>query len=539
MPHQPRRTPHTTIDHPLDASPETPNTGATVPPRTPDALHAWLRTNLEINLRRTPHLPAHAAPFDYLCHAFFEGRDGWDLDRGEEIGAADCVVWACRGGGKTFLGALATALDLYFKPGIQVRILAGSLEQAGRMHAHLATLFEHPILASTLAGRITERRIRTRDGSMAELLAASQASVRGTRVQKIRCDEVELFDARIWEAAQLATRSAVINGRPVRAAIECFSTMHLPHGMMSRLVEEAAAGKRRLFKWGLTDILARCPEARPCHPDIPEVIERDDSGAVIRVITPAGAGDCPLWAECQRGAKGFDEAGHLSIDDAIAMKSRVGEPVWAAEMLCIRPSRALSVYPEFDPRIHTFDALPWDPAAPGISWAAGVDFGYREPTVILWAATDPRGTLWIVDERTKNQTTLSEHLEAIRAAPWPIPGWFAVDVAGAQQDFHTGQSSIQIMKDAGYTVRAFHSDILTGVGRVRARLRPALGPPRLMVQRRCRGLIEALEKYHYSDDPRDTKPVKDGPDHACDALRYLVMALEREGKTAVGRYLPE
>ena len=46
--------------------------------------------------------------------------------------------------------------------------------------------------------------------SPAGVLAQSQRSVRGLRVQKLRCDEVELFDPAVWEAAQLTTRSAHI-----------------------------------------------------------------------------------------------------------------------------------------------------------------------------------------------------------------------------------------------------------------------------------------------------------------------------------------
>ena len=88
-------------------------------PETPDELHAWLADTLSITIPRSPIIDGNCAPFDYLCHAFFENRK-----------PRDALVWANRGGGKTFLGALATALDLAFKPGIEIRILAGSLEQA-------------------------------------------------------------------------------------------------------------------------------------------------------------------------------------------------------------------------------------------------------------------------------------------------------------------------------------------------------------------------------------------------------------------------
>ena len=42
-------------------------------------------------------------------------------------------------------------------------------------------------------------------------------SVRGTRVQKLRCDEVELFTPEVWDAVQLTTQSKLCGGVEVRA----------------------------------------------------------------------------------------------------------------------------------------------------------------------------------------------------------------------------------------------------------------------------------------------------------------------------------
>jgi len=73
-----------------------------------------------------------------------------------------------------------------------------------------------------------------------------------------------------------------------------------------------------------------------------------------------------------------------------------------------------------------------------------------------------------------------------------------------------------------------HEEKDQGADAVRARLKPAEGPPRLLIHRRCTHLIEALEKYHYSEkDLTSMDPVKDGPDHAADALRYLVLNLDK------------
>ncbi len=464
-------------------------------------LHAWLRTNLELSVPRRALIEGHAAPFEYLHHAFFRPADR----------PTDSVVWANRGGGKTFLGAVATALDLLFKPGIEVRVLAGSLEQASRMHTHLRWVFERESLAPLIEGRVTDKRLRLTNGSGVELLAASQASVRGTRVQVLRCDEVDLFKPAIWEAAQLVTRSAVCGDEVVRGAIECLSTMHLPFGMMAELVEQASEGRRALFKWGVLDVLERCDAARECSA-------------------------CTLWPECGGRAKRRRkaESGHIGIDDAAVMKRRVALPVWESEMLCLRPRRSDAVYPAFDRAVHVTDAV-----EPGPHWRrrGGGDFGFRAPTVILFAALDERGTLWIVDERSRREVVVAEHARSIVEAPWPEPLWVAVDPAGHQRSGQTGVTDVSVLRDAGLRIKSRRSGIAHGIRLVTQRLAPATGEPTLRIHARCATLIEALERYHYPEDrPEATEPVKDGFDHAADALRYLVTNLDEPYSATRSKY---
>ncbi|MBX3368513.1 MAG: hypothetical protein KF912_14490 [Phycisphaeraceae bacterium] len=444
-------------------------------------------------------------PMEYLWHAFD--------DRGESGAARDGVVWACRGGGKTMLGAIATVADLVFNDGIQVRILAGSLEQGSRMHEHLRRAFTRPELAPLVRGRITERRIELRNGSRVELLAQSQASVRGTRVHRLRCDEVELFDEEVWEAAQLVTRSETLKTGLVRGSIDALSTMHMPFGLMRRIVGSCAEGKRTLFKWGIAEVLAPCA----CEPHQRE--------------------GCAVGEECAMRGGGDEIAGHVSIEDASRQKGRVSREVWESEMLCLRPTRRETVFPEFDESVHVVDALPDGVDASGV-WLAGMDFGFRT-SVLLWAVHDPRrDRLFIVDERVAHNGLLRDHIEAMRSGAWPVPRWLGVDPAGRATSDQSGRSNVELLRASGFRPGWRSAPTRTGLEMVRARLRPAIGEPRLFVLRRCKGLIEALRSYHF--DPKDQwrqMPIKDGHDHAADALRYLVVCLDLGFETSVGSYV--
>lgn len=533
-------------------------------PATPAILHQFLRELLHIEISTEPLLQGSTAPFDYLVHTFFEGAmEPWGKLR-TGAAPADCVVWAARGAGKTFLGAVATMLDLVFKPRIDVRILGGSLEQSQRMHEHLRRLFEHPSLAALLDAKITERRVLLSNGSRARILSQSQTSVRGTRVQKLRCDEVELFDPQVWEAAQLTTRSMPLSGpwgKTVRGSVEALSTMHQPFGLMWKLVTDSSDGRdpaapehaatqsgsvrRVVFRWGLIDVLAKCGPEHAC-------------------------GKCAIEPECGGRAKTRDKhrrklPGHVGVDDAVRMKSRVSRAAWESEMLCLRPRRTDCVLPEFDAAAHVGDwslAIEpgWSDVAPqptGRRWVAGMDFGIRAPTVALLAwyrHDDPEKVLHVEAEHVKSDWTIDQHAAVLLSggAPgWPSPmpaiGWIGVDPAGNQRSEQTGVSSIAALRKAGLSVRWRRLQLHQGLDLLRTRLKPAanrLGGagnedavPRLLIHRRCVKLIESLTRYHYPEDrPESLEPVKDGSDHAVDALRYLVTCLDKPHTASVSTY---
>ncbi|MFI4855024.1 MAG: hypothetical protein ACIAQF_08630 [Phycisphaerales bacterium JB065] len=460
-------------------------------PGSDDALHAWIASALGVVVPRHPLLSGSAAPFDYIRHAFFEDREPRDV-----------VVWGARGSGKTFYAALATALDLAFKPGIEIKILGGSLQQSARMHQHLRDLLARPVLAP-LVRDLTDRRVTLSNNSTAEILAQSERAVRGSRPQKLRCDEVELFDPEVWQAAQFVTRSKHCGGTPVHASIEALSTWHRPHGLMRRLVESEDSA-RTLFRWGVIDVLERCPPESDCD-------------------------SCILKPECAGRAK--RASGHLPIDDARTMKQRADRASWRAEMLCEKPSRRSAVLPEFDADRHVVSEAP-DPSEdrPGLRWLAGMDLGLRSPTVLLLAAVDEANTVTIVDEHCASGIVLAEHFERVIARNWR-PQWIGVDPAAAQRSLQTGLSDTQAMRRMGMVVRSRRLALDDGLRLIRARLAPAASLPTLRIHRRCVRLIESIEAYRYPEDQPDAPPVKDGNDHAVDALRYLLAVLDGPSTT--------
>jgi intein/homing endonuclease len=75
-------------------------------PQTPDELHAWLRSELDLNIPRVSVCETHRAPFEFLSELYFEN-------------VQNAIGLANRGGSKTFLVAVLHLLNSKFKPGVE------------------------------------------------------------------------------------------------------------------------------------------------------------------------------------------------------------------------------------------------------------------------------------------------------------------------------------------------------------------------------------------------------------------------------------
>jgi hypothetical protein len=497
-------------------------------PASPESLWQFVHVVYGLAVPRVAVCPGHAAPMDYLERAFLApGRD--------------LVVWACRGGAKTELGSVAAHLDALFRPGCQTRILGGSLEQSDRMYRYLLRKWDGAC-GRLLARPPTARRTELANGSVIEVLTQSERSVRGQRVHRLKCDEVDEFSPGVWQAAQFTTQSSAgRDGAWIPSQMEAFSTMHRPFGPMAELVERvgqraeqrepspsperrdtpegrgsgAGDGGPALLKWCLWEIIENCPPDRSCS-------------------------RCPLWSDCEGRARRAN--GYFPIADAVAQRTRASRRAWEAEMLCLRPRADRLVFAEFDPAAHvapvSFDA--------SLPLYRALDFGYANPFVCLWLqvrggteAHDDRAgdvdlsrvQVRVLAEYVARERPISEHARAMADGdPGPVVRTFA-DPAGWQRSDVTGTGPCQELSRLGIRVRTPRAGILEGVELVRRLLKPRPareGGPGLVVDPSCEWLIRAFQEYHWSESAggeRSERPAKDGADHPIDALRYFATGL--------------
>jgi hypothetical protein len=443
--------------------------------------------------------PEHQSPMDYLWYTFRES------EQGPGIANHDAIVWANRAGGKTELAAVATLLDCLFKPHCQVRILGGSGEQAGRMYEYL-TGFLHHGYEQFLAGPVRKAKCRFINGSAVEVLTQSATSVRGQHVQKLRCDELELFDKNVFVAAKFTTQSTA----SITAGMELISTMHRPYGLMHEVVTSAPKFGTPVFKWCVWETIEKCV-GRNCS-------------------------QCPLSEDCRGRAK--EANGYLKIDDCITQMRRTSRASWEAEMLCTRPSRQNVVFDEFDPAVHV-QHIDYDPNLP---LYRTLDFGFVNPFVCLWIQVDAAGVVHVIDEYVCSRATIDVHAVEIKnhtlVTEQQVTATFC-DPAGKSVNDVTGTSAVRELRSFGIAVRFKRSGILEGIELIRRAIRSGDGKSSLIISPKCPRLIEAMECYHYpeSTNAPGELPQKDGLyDHPIDALRYFFINQNHSSKTTARRY---
>jgi hypothetical protein len=574
-------------------------------PRTRQEIAEFVKEQLGLSIPDRRVCPHHDSPMDYLEASFLRQED--------------LLVWANRGGGKTLLAAAATLLDGLFHAPSRICVLGGSFDQSDRLAEYIREMLERrpewleapsraasrgeqgaagpapksrraraatgrsgksapapatprrPVPARRRPAPMTRQWVRLASGSEIRMLAQSQRAVRGQHVQKIRCDEVDLFDPDVWRAVQFATRSS----ENARGSIEVLSTLHRSGGLMAKLVEQAASNQPqatnhqppgtsqnppgtkeqsvtepdagspggrwqvpggspsggsvgyRLIRWCLWEVIERCPPERRCR-------------------------QCLLADDCRGVAR--EGVGFFRIDDAIAIKARSSRSAWEAEMLCKGARRDWLVFPEFCPGRHV------GPEEHHRDWPLyrAIDFGYRSPLVCLWIQVSPAGRLHVIDEYVRHRLPLTQHAVEIlrrdREQGREVAMTY-VDPAGRQKESTSGSACTEMLAAAGIPCTWRGSTIDEGLELVRAALDPAGTqveqaeatetpessiadrPPSiadLVIHPRCVKLIEAFQTYHYPPPGAGREsassmgtdaghPVKDGPDHLIDALRYFIV----------------
>ena len=164
----------------------------------------------------------------------------------------------------------------------------------------------------------------------------------------------------------------------------------------------------------------------------------------------------------------------------------------------------------------------------------GIDYGYASESACVWGAVDPSdGTLIIYRELYRKGllgTDLASMLTEMEYEdPFSVQG--VLDTACWSRTGTTGPTVGETLQRAGHKLRRADKNRIQGKIQIHEylKLQPS-GRPKLQIFNTCPNLIRELQSI-----PLDTKNPEDvnthAPDHAYDALRYLIMSRPRINDT--------
>ena len=180
------------------------------------------------------------------------------------------------------------------------------------------------------------------------------------------------------------------------------------------------------------------------------------------------------------------------------------------------------------------------------SWRryAGIDYGWRAPWAVLWAAIDDDGRVWIYREIYESLVRETQQAQRIRVAEGDEEitaryaddsMWFARGEASTIADVYEANDCHIVKAVKGPNSRKIgfsriHDYLADGPACQLHRTQGMETCPMLHIFSTCTNLFDELKNISYAKtgDPEDSDP-KD-PDHSVDALRYLLLNLGNEPK---------
>lgn len=219
---------------------------------------------------------------------------------------------------------------------------------------------------------------------------------------------------------------------------------------------------------------------------------------------------------------------HIEDAEIDQIKAEVSEDQFAQEYMAEFRKMAGLVYKDFDRKTHV---LPVDKMPDMDTWTRGlaVDFGFHNPTGVVFVGMNYDGDWYVYDEIYKSGMVTEETAKAIQDKMGGKHFTYKIGDSNQSQEIANLQTKgiiLEAVKKAGVGQK---SSIAGGITLINDMLKiQGNGRPKLFISEQCKNLIYEFETYHYPEDTYDRNnpedPVKD-KDHLLDALRYLRLKL--------------
>lgn len=275
-------------------------------------------------------------------------------------------------------------------------------------------------------------------------------------------------------------------------------------------------------------------EAAQVDPDVfAEVIRpalADQQGGALFITTPLGKSNWTydLYRQAQQSPALWDayqfttaDGGFVTESEIAAARADMSERQFRQEFLATWEDAASRIAWAFDREKNVQDL----PNYNTIQLEVGMDFNVSPITAVIMVRVKDK--LYVIDEIQMHNSNTQELADELKSRYPQSQITVYPDPSGnARKTSANGLTDHTILQNAGFTVRAprRHDAVRDRINAINARFCSADGVRHLFISKKCKYIIESLDKYCFKEGTQI--PDKDsGFDHQFDALSYAVAYL--------------
>jgi hypothetical protein len=395
-----------------------------------------------------------------------------------------------------------------------------------------------------------------------EVLPCTLKSVNGPHVALVSVDEIDTVSGEGLRAFK--DISGMLDSKRGRKALRVgISTRKSRYGLMNQQIEDAEQAGRTVKRWTTLEFNQRCPDSRSGTDKISayvnqealevvtaEVYERKDKARqneyFLNEFPGSGCLSCPMASLCLGDSKKQASTSNMlkPISDAIK-KTRENGADWAISQLYnLKPSVEGIIYKEFDEKQHVknwnemWEILTGKPypgecdhdifvkkcLSLGMSCYAGIDWGWSNPSTVVYFFVDNRENIYVVRCEGRTYTNNPSWVQIIKSK------WHHMYRCQLYFPDMANPGDGVTMRTEGLPCPTEQTkDTPGGVQVVKKWLRSMASPvPKMFFARdTCQPIIQEFFLYHFKTDAAGiiTEDPEKEHDHWLDALRYAMYGL--------------
>lgn len=533
-------------------------------------LKNWVHTFLGLDMPIGHVDPdSNSSPVDAMWEIYSAIKE----NRGED--SPGYIMLSAREGYKTLSSSiLETLIMIHFQ--LTIAHMAAIKDQSAKSIQYINLFFSKIDPLLEIKGWVNRSQNKTRieyrspEGEDVYILivVATLSGANSAHTNLMFIDEIDVVkDPLAYEEAKLIPGFA----KGVYPITVKLSTRKFAFGLMQKEIDNAPISGDKILRWNIIDVAEYCPPSRH-KPDLPKQDRYISKSLPLNHISSqeyaelsdidrgkyeylqdahAGCVNCKLLSVCKKrladNRAPVDKKGLYKPIGSVINTFRKIEPDMAeAQLMCWKPSSKGLVYPRFEGTPNTGNTITLDAAfealtgavrknikqdelvilmrSLGISFYAGVDWGYDHEFAICIFAKIPNGEFWIVDSYGAPGLEFSDQLEKAKfyRDKYQPEKWFADTNMPANRKGFTrnGMRAPDFTKDVMGGIEALRSKIVDGYGR---RLLKVLRIPETTK------VIDAITKHHFKLDAAGNPTITPDDQHIiadmADALRYVAQNL--------------